>query len=247
MKVVELFAGIGGFRAGFQDAADESNRVITFPFVSEWDKFAQKSYEAIWGEAPHGDITKIEAKDIPDHDILVGGFPYQAFSTAGKMKGFDDVRGTLFFDMARIAKEKQPKAILMENVKGLVGHDKGNTLDIVAKTLWDIGYRIDFDILNSCMFDVPQNRERIFIVAIRKDLISKQEWVVKGNTAVPKGKKRIGAFENADTFNFPYPMGSDTGIRLRDILEPAEDIPETMYIDQEKTDKLLTELSEEEL
>ena len=244
MKVVELFAGIGGFRAGFQDAADESNRVVSFPFVSEWDKFAQKSYEAIWGEIPHGDITKIEAKDIPDHDILVGGFPCQAFSAAGKMKGFDDARGTLFFDMARIAKEKQPKAILMENVKGLVGHDKGNTLDVMARTLWDIGYRIDFDILNSCMFGVPQNRERIFIVAIRKDLINKQEWVVKGNTVVPKGKKRIGAFENADTFNFPYPVGSDTGIRLRDILEPVEDIPETMYIDQEKTDKLLAELSE---
>lgn len=244
MKIVELFAGIGGFRAGFQDAANESNRVVSFPFVSEWDKFAQKSYEAIWGEVPRGDITKVEAKDIPDHDILVGGFPYQAFSTAGKMKGFDDARGTLFFDMARIAKEKQPKAILMENVKGLVGHDKGNTLDVMAKTLWDIGYRIDFDILNSCAFDVPQNRERIFIVAIRKDLISKQGWVVKGNTVVPKGKKRIGAFENADTFNFPYPTGCDTGIRLRDILEPAEDVPSSMYLDVEKTEKLLAELSE---
>lgn len=196
---------------------------------------------------PHGDITKIEAKDIPDHDILVGGFPCQAFSTAGKMKGFEDARGTLFFDMARIAKEKQPKAILMENVKGLVGHDKGNTLEVMAKTLWDIGYRIDFDILNSCMFDVPQNRERIFIVAIRKDLINKQEWATKGNTVVPKGKKRIGAIENADTFNFSYPAGFDTGVRLRDALEPEYDVPKTLYIDEEKTKKLLAELEPEEL
>lgn len=240
MKVVELFAGIGGFRKGFQDAADESKRVISFPFVSEWDKFAQKSYEAIWGEVPHGDITKIDAKDIPDHDILVGGFPCQAFSTAGKMKGFEDTRGTLFFDMVRIAREKKPKAILMENVKGLVGHDKGNTLDVMVKTLNDIGYLVDFDVLNSKHYDVPQNRERIFIVAVREDLLNRQDWDVKGSNVVAKGKKRLQSYAHTKSFVFDFPSNSQVNKRLKDILELEVD--ESYYLSEEKTKTLLEEL-----
>src|SRR5699024_7828022 len=158
----------------------------TCVFASEIDKFASKAYETIYGEdVLHGDITEIDAEDVPNHDVLVGGFPCQAFSVAGQRKGLEDARGTLFFEIARIAKEKQPKALLLENVKGLVNHDKGNTLDLMIRTLNDIGYVVDFNVLNSKYFDVPQNRERIFIVAIREDLIEAEpfsEESTKGQT-----------------------------------------------------------------
>src|SRR5690606_30555359 len=182
-------------------------------------------------------ITQIDAKDIPDHDLLVGGFPCQAFSVAGKRRGFEDTRGTLFFEIVRIAKEKRPKAILLENVKGLVNHDKGRTLDIMIETLNEIGYVVDFDVLNSKYFGVPQNRERIFIVAMRDDLIEQEEWseeTTKGNTIVPKRKRQIN--EWAKTFNFDWPEQTEVTTRLRDILET--DVDEKYYLDEEKTAKL---------
>src|SRR5699024_2666337 len=121
---VSCFSGEGGFEQALNKLGG------TCVFASEFDKFAQQSYTALYGdEHLHGDITKIDEKDVPEHDLLVGGFPCQAFSVAGKRGGFEDARGTLFFEVARIAKEKQPKALLLENVKGLVGHDKGKTLD----------------------------------------------------------------------------------------------------------------------
>lgn len=138
---VSLFSGVGGF----EQALDKLGGSCVF--ASEIDKFAAQAYEALYGEKPAGDITEIEAKDIPEHDLLVGGFPCQSFSVAGHRKGFEDTRGTLFFDIARIAAEKQPKVLLLENVKGLVGHDRGRTLDTIVKTLNDIGYRVDFEVL----------------------------------------------------------------------------------------------------
>src|SRR5690606_11612140 len=189
-------------------------------------------------------ITQIDAKDIPDHDLLVGGFPCQAFSVAGKRKGFEDTRGTLFFEIARIAKEKHPKALLLENVKGLVNHDKGRTLDIMIETLNEIGYVVDFEILNSKYFGVPQNRERIFIVAIREDLIEQEPWIIKGNTIVPKGKRRISGYEWAKTFNFDWTEQMEVTTRLRDILE--SDVDEKYYLDDEKTAKLIAELDGKE-
>src|SRR5690625_1688498 len=211
-------------------------------FASEIDKFASKAYETLYGgDVLHGDITKIDEKDIPNHDILTAGTPCQSFSVAGKRKGFDDTRGTLFFDVARVAKEKQPKVVWIENVKGLVNHDKGNTLDTMIQTLNDIGYVIDFEILNSKYFGVPQNRERIFIVAIREDLIEAEPWseeATKGQTIVPKGKLRIG--EWADVFNFDFPDQTEVTTRLRDILEPVVD--EKYYLDEEKTAKLVAQL-----
>src|SRR5699024_1911907 len=193
-----LFAGIGGFEQALNKIGG------TCVFASEIDRFAQRAYEALYGEKPKGDITEIESEDVPDHDLLVGGFPCQAFSVAGRREGFEDTRGTLFFDIARIAEEKQPKALLLENVKGLVNHDKGNTLDTMIRALNDIGYIVDFDVLNSKYFGVPQNRERIFIVAIREDLIDEEDWIyTKGQTIVPKGKRRINGW--AKTFNFDFP------------------------------------------
>src|SRR5690625_3320133 len=165
----------------------------------------------------------------------------QAFSVAGRRKGFEDTRGTLFFDIARIVSEKKPKALLLENVKGLINHDKGNTLDTMIKTLNDIGYVIDFDVITSKYFGVPQNRERIFIVAIREDLIEAEpfsEEATRGNTIVPKGKRRIG--EWAKTFNFDWPEQAEVTTRLRDILE--HEVDEKYYLDEEKTARLVAQM-----
>src|SRR5690625_1030456 len=188
-KYVSLFSGIGGFEQALNSLGG------TCVMASEIDKFAEKSYQAIYGHSTVGDVTEIDERDVPNHDMLVGGFPCQAFSVAGNREGFDDTRGTLFFEIARIAKEKKPKLLLLENVKGLVGHDKGKTLDKIIKTLNDIGYRVDFEVLNSKFFGVPQNRERIFIVAVREDLVDNEAWTnVKGATVVPKGKRRISGY-----------------------------------------------------
>lgn len=233
---VSLFSGIGGFEQALNKLGG------TCVLASEIDKFANQAYEALYGEPTAGDITKIDAKDVPDHDLLVGGFPCQAFSVAGKRLGFEDTRGTLFFEVARIAREKQPKVVLLENVKGLVGHDKGRTLDTIVQTLNDIGYTVDFEVLNSKYFGVPQNRERIFIVAVRDDLIETEPWVIEGNTVVPKGKRRISEYEGVKTFNFDWPEQETVSTRLRDILETEVD--EMYYLDEEKTAKLVEQLND---
>lgn len=159
---IDLFAGIGGTRIAFERAGGEC------VFSSEWDKYCQKTYEANFGEIPAGDITKIKASDIPDFDILVGGFPCQAFSMAGKRKGFEDTRGTLFFDVARILKEKRPSAFLLENVQGLVTHDGGKTLQVILETLDNLNYNVFYKVLNAADFGVPQRRNRIYIVGFDK-------------------------------------------------------------------------------
>lgn len=158
-KMIDLFAGIGGTRLGFQLHGNTKS-----VFSSEWDKFAQKTYYTNFGEYPEGDITKISASDIPDHDILVAGFPCQAFSQAGLKKGFNDTRGTLFFDIARILAEKRPKSFLLENVKNLKSHDKGRTFKVIKYTLEELGYKVYDTIFKARDFGVPQNRERIYIV-----------------------------------------------------------------------------------
>lgn len=234
-KYVELFAGIGGFRQALDNAGGEC------VFASEIDKFAQQSYTALYGgEHLHGDITQIDAQDVPDHDVLVGGFPCQAFSVAGKRGGFEDARGTLFFEVARIASFKQPSVLLVENVKGLVGHDKGKTLDTIVTTLNEIGYTVDFDVLNSKYFAVPQNRERIFIVAVRDDLVTPEPWRIEGTNIVAKGKRRIAQIDGVKTFNFDYPTQGEVTIRLRDVLEANVD--ERYYLSEEKTAKLVGQL-----
>ena len=160
---IDLFAGIGGMRIAFQELNGQC------VFSSEWDRFAKVTYRENFGEVPFGDITKIDADKIPKHDVLVAGFPCQAFSIAGFKGGFDDTRGTLFFDVARIIKARRPEAFLLENVKGLAGHDKRRTLSVILRTLReDLGYFVpDPQIINARDFGVPQNRERIFIVGFR--------------------------------------------------------------------------------
>ena len=163
-KFIDLFAGIGGFRIPFDELGGEC------VFTSEFDKFSQVTYEENFGEKPSGDITKINEKDIPSHDLLLGGFPCQAFSNAGLKKGFEDTRGTLFFDIARILKYHKPKAFILENVKGLKSHDKGNTLKVIVKTLNKMNYNLFIEVLNAKNFGLPQNRERIFIVGLKESL-----------------------------------------------------------------------------
>lgn len=169
LKFIDLFAGMGGIRKGLELAAIEKGITTECVFTSEIKPAAIKVLKQNHpDETINGDITKIEAKDIPDFDILLGGFPCQAFSTAGQRRGFADTRGTLFFDVARIIKEKQPKGFILENVEGLVSHDKGRTFMTIINTLNEIGYSANYRILNSKDFGIAQERKRIYIVGINK-------------------------------------------------------------------------------
>lgn len=165
LSAIDLFAGIGGIRLGFEAAFKDSLNTV---FSSEIDKFACKTYEGNFGHTPNGDITQIDAKDIPRHDILLAGFPCQAFSVAGLRRGFEDTRGTLFFEVARIIKHHRPKVVFLENVKGLLCHDKGKTFEVIINTLKELGYNISYKLLNAKNFGLPQNRERIYIVGFLK-------------------------------------------------------------------------------
>ncbi|WP_064714949.1 DNA (cytosine-5-)-methyltransferase [Flavobacterium succinicans] len=214
-KFIDLFAGIGGIRLAFQNLGGKC------VFTSEWDTYSKKTYDANFGEVPFGDITKIDENEIPDHDILLGGFPCQPFSIAGVSKknalgrahGFlDETQGTLFFDVARIIKHKMPKAFMLENVKNLVSHDKGKTFTIIKETLKELGYSIHFKVLDGQHF-VPQHRERIIIVGFNNNV-----------------------FNGEETFEFPK-MGN-TKFAVRDILEDIVDPKYTL------SDKLWNYLQE---
>lgn len=186
-RSIDLFAGIGGIRLGFDKAFGKDIETV---FVSEWDEFAQKTYKANFKDSFDiaGDITVIDEKSIPAFDICLAGFPCQAFSIAGHHAGFNDDfkgmnRGNLFLDVVRICEYHKPKVIFCENVKGLVMHDKGNTFRVIRKAFRDLGYQVFWKVLNSKDFGVPQNRERIYIVAFRDDLDV-------GEFVFPKGQKK---------------------------------------------------------
>jgi DNA (cytosine-5)-methyltransferase 1 len=186
IKIIDLFAGIGGIRLGFEPYGCEC------VFSSEWDADAQKMYEANYGHKPHGDITQIAPEDIPNHDILLGGFPCQPFSIIGKSLGFADTRGTLFFNIEEILRVKKPYAFLLENVKQLRSHDQGRTLLVIKEKLEALGYFVHIKILNALDFGLPQKRERIIIVGFQEDL----------------------------DFSFPTPLGYYKS--LSEILEPDD-------------------------
>lgn len=167
---IDLFAGIGGFRLAFQS---QGGRCV---FSSEWDTHAQTTYMHNYGEMPFGDITLPQTKsNIPQNfDVLCAGFPCQAFSVAGNRGGFDDTRGTLFFDVAEIIKNHKPKAVFLENVKGLLDHKEGHTWDVIKMTLENLGYAVDYKVLNSMEYgNVPQTRERVYIICLRNDIHAK--------------------------------------------------------------------------
>lgn len=191
---IDLFAGIGGIRIPFQELGGKC------VFSSEWDKFSQKTYRINFGETPAGDITKIDASSIPDFDILLGGFPCQPFSQAGLHKGFDDTRGTLFFEIERIITEKRPKAFLLENVKQLKGHDNGRTFRVIMQHLHALNYHAEAKVLKAADYGVPQIRERIYIVGFDKDYFN-----------IPEG------------YEFPYPHPTGKATKVGDILEKNVD------------------------
>jgi DNA (cytosine-5)-methyltransferase 1 len=206
-KFIDLFAGIGGIRLAYQNLGGKC------VFTSEWNSFAKRTYEANFGEIPFGDITKISEKDIPDHDVLLAGFPCQPFSIAGVSKknalgrkhGFmDETQGTLFFEIARIIKHKKPSAFMLENVKNLVSHDKGNTFRVITSTLKELGYSVHSKVLDSKYF-VPQHRERIIIVGFRLD-----------------------KFDGKEEFEFPDIKSIEATHRIKDILEESVDSKYTL-------------------
>jgi len=229
-KIVSLFSGIGGFELGINNSCLDSEVV----FSSEIDPHATASYLSNFNSNNlKGDITKIDEKDIPDHDFLVGGFPCQAFSIAGKQKGFNDTRGTLFFDVARILKEKQPKYFLLENVKNLVAHDNGNTFKTIIKTLNEIGYTIDFTVINSVEAGLPQNRERTYIVGILDYQETKTKFDIR-NKVIDYLKKTFDYqgfdFFNSLKFNNPQKY-------IKDIIEETKD--KKYLIKNDEVDKFL--------
>jgi len=171
IKFVDLFCGIGGFRIAMEDSCRESNIKSKCVYSSDIDIYCQDSYEANFDERPAGDLKKIREEEIPDHDILFAGFPCQPFSIIGHMNGFVDTRGTLFFDICRILKHKKPKAFILENVKQLVGHDKGKTFKVILKSLKELGYHVQYAVLNALDFGLPQKRERIIIIGHKDPIL----------------------------------------------------------------------------
>jgi len=214
-KFIDLFAGIGGIRLAYQNLGGKC------VFTSEWDTYSKKTYEANFGKVPFGDITQINETEIPDHDVLLAGFPCQPFSIAGVSKknalgrnhGFlDETQGTLFFDIARILKHKRPKTFMLENVKNLVSHDKGNTFKVIKKTLEELNYNIYYKVLDGKYF-VPQHRERIIIVGFDNEYFEGNE-------------------------NFKFPEMTEAKFALKDILLPEVDPKYTL------SDKLWNYLQE---
>ena len=165
-KFIDLFSGLGGFRIAFESLGGEC------VFSSDIDLAARETYKINFGEYPYGDITQISEKDIPDHDILCGGFPCQPFSIGGKRLGFEDTRGTLFFDVLRILKEKKPRAFFLENVSGIISHDGGNTIKVIEESLKDLNYKIEYKVINAKDVGYPQNRNRWYCIGIKDEFIN---------------------------------------------------------------------------
>ena len=202
-RTIDLFSGIGGIRLAFDSFGCEN------VFSSEIDIYAQKIYEANFGEKPLGDINEISPKSIPDHDILLAGFPCQPFSIAGKQLGFFDTRGTLFFNIEKILAEKQPYSFLLENVKRLATHDDGRTFEVILGKLELLGYHVHYKVLNSLHFGIPQKRERIYIVGFKEDV----------------------------EFNFPAP--SNKYDSLENFLEPEDNVPSSFLVSSHLKEKRL--------
>lgn len=198
IRFIDLFAGIGGIRLPFDELGCKC------VFSSEWDEAACKTYEANFGEHPLGDITKIKAEAIPEHDLLLAGFPCQAFSIMGKMQGFADTRGTMFFEIERILRHHRPSAILLENVKQLTTHDHGRTFATILKKLEELGYHVKWKILNALDFGVPQKRERTIIVGF------------------------LDA-EKANTFSLDF---IKKHYSLSDVLEKDDDIDKSLFVSE---------------
>lgn len=199
---IDLFAGLGGFRLSLESLGAKC------VYSNEWDEPVQKVYADNFGDIPEGDITRVDENTIPDHDILCAGFPCQAFSISGKQRGFEDSRGTLFFDVARIVKAKKPKVVFMENVKNFATHDDGHTLEVVKGTMEELGYTFYQKVLNAVDYGVPQKRERIYMVCFRNDL-------------------------NVTSFSYPKPF--ELTRHVEDFLLEDEELVKSLYVDRPDT------------
>ncbi|MDI6766384.1 MAG: DNA cytosine methyltransferase [Bacteroidota bacterium] len=205
-KFIDLFAGIGGMRLAFERIGG------TCVFSSEWDESAQKTYEANFGEKPAGDITKIPNDAIPKHDVLLAGFPCQPFSIIGNKKGFADTRGTLFFEIERILSYHRPHCFLLENVKQLVSHDNGRTLKVILEHLRNLGYYINWKVINSLDFGIPQKRERVFIAGFAKN------------------------------YHFSFPLRVNHSLTLKDILEKDDTVDQKHFASKKIIEQRLKEV-----
>lgn len=202
MRFIDLFAGLGGFRIALESLGAKC------VYSNEWDEPVQKVYADNFGDVPEGDITKVDENTIPDHDILCAGFPCQAFSISGKQRGFEDSRGTLFFDVARIVKAKKPKIVFLENVKNFATHDDGRTLAVVKATMEELGYTFYQKVLNAVDYGIPQKRERIYMICFRNDVV-------------------IGEFK------FPKPFKLER--HVEDFLLDNEEMVKDLYVDRTDT------------
>ncbi len=199
---IDLFAGLGGFRLALESFGAKC------VYSNEWDKSVQQVYLKNFGDVPEGDITKVDEKTIPDHDILCAGFPCQAFSISGKQRGFEDSRGTLFFDVVRIVREKKPKVVFMENVKNFASHNNGHTLKVVKSIMEELGYSFYQKVLSATDFGMPQKRERIYMVCFRNDL-------------------------NISDFKFPKPIKLEK--HVEDLLLDDETLTNHLFVEREDT------------
>lgn len=199
---IDLFAGLGGFRLALESLGAQC------VYSSEWDEHVRAVYADNFGEFPDGDITKVNENSIPDHDILCAGFPCQPFSISGNQLGFEDSRGTLFFDVARIVSEKKPKVVFMENVKNFARHDRGRTLEVVKNTMKQLGYTFNKKVLSAAQYGIPQKRERIYMVCFRKDL-------------------------QPNDFSYPRPIALTK--HVEDFLLDDESMVESLYVDRPDT------------
>lgn len=197
---IDLFAGLGGFRLAMESLGAKC------VYSNEWNIPVQTVYYENFGDIPEGDITKVNETTIPDHDILCAGFPCQAFSISGKQQGFEDDRGTLFFDVARIVKEKKPKIVFMENVKNFASHNGGKTLKVIKETMEELGYTFHQRVLNSVDYGIPQNRERIYMVCFRNDIAAK---------------------------NFSFPQAIKLAKHIEDFLLEDTSLTEHLYVNRE--------------
>ena len=241
MNFIDICSGIGGFRTGLER---NGHNCVAF---AEIDKFAIQSYKAIYdteNEVELGDITTMDDSEWEQFkgncDMIVGGTPCQSFSTAGKRLGFEDTRGTVFFSYVNAIKQIQPKYFLFENVKGLISHDKGNTIKVILKAFDEVGYDLDFEVFNSKYYDVPQNRERIYIVGKRKDLSDKPF------KPVSVGKKKIDSLKAWATCEVSYKqihptLQTEITTQLVDVLE--DEVDEKFYLLEEKTKKLTSDIA----
>lgn len=233
IKIASLFSGIGGFEKGFE----KSKIKFDIVFASEIDKQAIQTYGYNFSiDNMHGNIKEVSEKDVPKHDLLCAGFPCQTFSIAGTQKGFEDIRGTLFFDIMRIIKEKQPKYILLENVKNLINHDKGQTIRTILKNISDCGYTFDITVINSKEAGVPQGRERTYIVGKLNHEIEKFEKDIR-NQKINVIKEWANE-NNLKTMNFFNKIKMNIKQKyLKDILD--DNIDEKYYFSKNKVDKIL--------